>query len=426
MMKKIPVRKKNIEELEMNQLDKFPADDEKSKSSKKQKNNSNLKENHQKDPVLEKEDDGLQVNDDNGENKQSSEFHTNPQILTVDLDNGIKQRQQLKLDEEDQEHIFDDETEAVENKIFSFEDITKMREELDDALNQWRSQRDNAEKSKEIWKKFEAVTSSLAQDLCEQLRLIIEPTLATKLKGDFKTGKRINMKKVISYIASSFRKDKIWLKRVKPNKRQYHVMIGIDDSKSMSLNNAGNIACEALIVICKAMSQLEVGDMAIMSFGESVRLLHPFEKPFSDDSGTEIISQFTFAQKQTQISQFLKQSVRILDLYRGLLSNKSNAEQVQLTFIISDGRLLEREDVVKLVREAQAKMQLIVFILIDQNEKDSVMDLKTISYPNNKLTIEPYIDQFPFPYYILLRDIRQLPEILADSLRQWFELMMKT
>jgi midasin len=49
--------------------------------------------------------------------------------------------------------------------------------------------------------------------------------------------------------------------------------------------------------------------------------------------------------------------------------------------------------------------------------------LKTITYPNNKLTIQNYIDQFPFPYYIILRNIQTLPEILADALRQWFELM---
>lgn len=57
--------------------------------------------------------------------------------------------------------------------------------------------------------RYEALTSDLAADLCEQLRLILEPTLATKLQGDYRTGKRINMKKVIPYIASQFKKDKV-------------------------------------------------------------------------------------------------------------------------------------------------------------------------------------------------------------------------
>ncbi len=47
--------------------------------------------------------------------------------------------------------------------------------------------------------------------------------LATKLMGDYRTGKRINMRKVIPYIASQFKKDKIWLRRTKPSKRNYQV-----------------------------------------------------------------------------------------------------------------------------------------------------------------------------------------------------------
>lgn len=37
-----------------------------------------------------------------------------------------------------------------------------------------------------------------ARELCEQLRLILEPTKCTRLKGDYRTGRRINMKKVIT------------------------------------------------------------------------------------------------------------------------------------------------------------------------------------------------------------------------------------
>ena len=75
----------------------------------------------------------------------------------------------------------------------------------------------------ELWAQYEAETASLAMQLCEQLRLILEPTLTDRLEGDYKTGKRINMKKVIPYIASGFKKDKIWLRRTKPSKRQYQV-----------------------------------------------------------------------------------------------------------------------------------------------------------------------------------------------------------
>lgn len=47
-----------------------------------------------------------------------------------------------------------------------------------------------------LWRRYESLTTRLSQELAEQLRLVMEPTLASKLQGDYKTGKRINMKKV--------------------------------------------------------------------------------------------------------------------------------------------------------------------------------------------------------------------------------------
>jgi hypothetical protein len=46
------------------------------------------------------------------------------------------------------------------------------------------------------WRNIELATMKLSQELAEQLRLVMEPTLASKLQGDYRTGKRINMKKV--------------------------------------------------------------------------------------------------------------------------------------------------------------------------------------------------------------------------------------
>jgi midasin len=50
------------------------------------------------------------------------------------------------------------------------------------------------------WKKLELSTMRMSQELAEQLRLVLEPTLASKLQGDYRTGKRINMKKVIKLL----------------------------------------------------------------------------------------------------------------------------------------------------------------------------------------------------------------------------------
>lgn len=96
------------------------------------------------------------------------------------------------------------------------------------------------------------------------------------------------MKKVVGYIASGFRKDKIWLRRTKPNKRSYQIMIAIDDSESMTLNHSGQLACEAMIMISSALSKLDVGQLSIVKFGESVSVLHPFDRPFSSFDGPKV------------------------------------------------------------------------------------------------------------------------------------------
>lgn len=65
-------------------------------------------------------------------------------------------------------------------------------------------------------------------------------------RGDYRTGKRLNMRKVIPYIASQFRKDKIWLRRTKPSKRQYQICLAIDDSSSMIDNHSKQVKDKAL------------------------------------------------------------------------------------------------------------------------------------------------------------------------------------
>lgn len=49
------------------------------------------------------------------------------------------------------------------------------------------------------------------------------------------------MRKVIPYVASQFRKDKIWLRRTKPSKRQYQICLAIDDSSSMIDNHSKQV-----------------------------------------------------------------------------------------------------------------------------------------------------------------------------------------
>jgi midasin len=286
----------------------------------------------------------------------------------------------------------------------------------------------------------------LSQQLCEQLRVILEPVLATKLRGDYRTGKRINIKKVISYIASQFRRDKIWLRRTKPNKRQYQVMVAIDDSASMSSNGAGRVALEALTVISRALTQLGIGELGVMRFGSDVKLLHAFDKPFSSESGAFVLSSFSFAQQQTDWLKFLQSTVSILETARHSSSMSSSVavEQLQLVFVISDARVQQdRGLVARWAAEALARKQLLVLIIVDvppkattaaaaaksaaeakkAAQRHSILHLKSAFYVDGKMRFVPYLENFPLQYYVLLQDIQSLPELIGNALKQWFEMI---
>ncbi len=277
---------------------------------------------------------------------------------------------------------------AMEVESHNLRDLSKMRERVDTLVNEWRNKGTlDLQTGEQIWRYYEQLTQGLAQELCEQLRLILEPTLATKLKGDYKTGKRINMKKVIPYIASDFKKDKIWLRRTQPSKRQYQVLLAIDDSESMAENRSGDLACQATTLIAKALSQLEVGELAIVSFGQDIKLLHPFEQPFTSESGVKVrrysiihslpqaIMEFTFKQTVTKISNLLDNLIQLLEMAR---SRAPQMEMMQLVLIISDGRFSEKDALKKWIREADQKNMLLVFIIIDnpKNKGSSILDIQ--------------------------------------------------
>ncbi|WOL06186.1 midasin isoform X3 [Canna indica] len=274
------------------------------------------------------------------------------------------------------------------------------------------------------WKRYEVLTTQLSQELAEQLRLVMEPTLASKLQGDYRTGKRINMKKVIPYIASHFRKDKIWLRRTKPNKRNYQVVVAIDDSRSMSESQCGSAAIEALVTVCRAMSQLEIGQFAVASFGKkgNVKLLHDFDQPFTGEAGVKIISSLSFKQDNAIADEPL---VDLLKYLNGMLDSAVSKARTpsgqnplnQFILIIADGRIHEKENLKRRIRDMLNKKRLIALILLD-NPQESIMDLMEASYQGEKLSFTKYLNNFPFPYYIILKNMEMLPRTLADMLRQ--------
>lgn len=272
----------------------------------------------------------------------------------------------------------------------------------------------------EEWLDLEKQTEKISQELCEQLRIILEPTKAKSLKGDYRTGKRINMKKVIAYIASQFRKDKIWLRRTRETGREYQVLIAIDDSFSMNQHGLGEIAKKGLAAIAQSLNKLEVGELGVAAIRQGLTLLHDFSSTFTAEHGAYVLSELQFlygreAGNDMSYPNFVKQCYEFL-------SEKGDSD-LQLVIVISDGRM-NKQKVRPCLRKSQGIFYL--FIIVD-NQESSILDMKStvIEKVAGKSTVKvyPYLEDFPFEYYVVVQSPELLVEVLADVVKQWFELL---
>lgn len=281
--------------------------------------------------------------------------------------------------------------------------------------------KNRSEEDVSLWQVYESKTQDLALLLGEQLRLILEPTVVSKLRGDYRTGKRLNMKRIIPYIASEFRKDKIWLRRAKPAKREYQVMLALDDSKSMGEPAVVDLAFQAITLVGKALGAIEAGQIGIAKFGSSTEILHPLDKPLTPQAGNEVFNKFGFNQQRTNVHQLLETT---LDMFK---ETSNSSEQWKLEIIVSDGIADDHKGLRKLVRRAYDEKVMLVFVVLDALNKDtSILNMNEVRYSSDangmpKLEVVRYMEDFAFDYYVIVRDIADLPMVLASVLRQYFQ-----
>jgi midasin len=69
------------------------------------------------------------------------------------------------------------------------------------------------------------------------------------------------MKRIIPYIASNYRKDKIWLRKSQPDEKNYKIMIAVDNSLSMKEKSVGKLALFSLGILSEAITKAQVGEL---------------------------------------------------------------------------------------------------------------------------------------------------------------------
>lgn len=200
---------------------------------------------------------------------------------------------------------------------------------------------------------------------------MLEPQLSQNLQGDFKTGKRLNMKKVISFIASHYRNDKIWLRRTLPSKRDYKILIAIDDSMSMRESSQGFFSLEAMIALAEALNRLEVGKVAMARIRDRMDLVHSFDDTYTSEKAAHVVSQFAFEHQAPTsadyaMANFVCDANKLLDLQNG---GNSLAVNCPFVIVLSDGRF-NKDNVRRYIREAKEKRYLYIFVILDKQKAD--------------------------------------------------------
>ncbi|KAK1444881.1 hypothetical protein BgAZ_107870 [Babesia gibsoni] len=267
------------------------------------------------------------------------------------------------------------------------------------------------------WRRYREETIGISTTLCEQMRMILDPTLNSSLQGDYKTGKRISIRKLMAFIASNYQRDKIWLRRSKPSKRDYRVVLAIDNSKSMEVSSAGTLALKAFACIYQAMSVLEIGKLSVCKYGGNVPELLLEMDGGEDPSG--VVAGMTFDEEsrhshETGLPELLKFILHYLE---------KREERRKIAIIISDGKF-NKEKARPWIQATISNQIVPLFVILDplSSSNKSILQMKHVREIDGVLTVETFLSNLPFPYYAVIQNLDRLPHIISDLLRQWFAL----
>ncbi|KAH8739554.1 hypothetical protein FG386_001111, partial [Cryptosporidium ryanae] len=245
-----------------------------------------------------------------------------------------------------------------------------------------------------IWNSIQNEILPMVNVLTNQLRIILEPTIRGKMEGSYKTGKKLSMKKVVGYIASEYRKDRMWLRRSKPSKREFNILMCIDNSHSMSTTKNEYMALQSLFMIIQSLQKVEAGNFGVCSFaGDNVRQLVDMTNQIGSRDALNLLRCVNFKEEskdshQNSIPNVLKYSTDLLHSYS---NSGGNGVCHQLIIIITDGRF-NKNKVNSCINYSIQKKCIPVLIIIDNrdNNASSIFDMKSVvKDENGNMTVKP-------------------------------------
>ena len=139
---------------------------------------------------------------------------------------------------------------------------------------------------------------------------------------------------------------------------------------------------------------------------ESDKIIHNFD--FTHESNVS---------HDLSIASFMEAS---LEEFKKSESFETGVENKQLCFIISDGKM-NKDYVRPYIRQAKKRDIIYVFIIVD-SEKASILTTKSVSIgEDGKVKMKLYMSDFPFEYFLIVRNVRELGDVLATTLLQFIQ-----
>jgi midasin len=381
----------------------------KSASRNKEKNQHRVDETREQDDREEQGKDEDQDDNDGDKDYKDDlgENQKDPEVTSELQEEGdITDIPQKKLKQEELEEI-------EEKHLVTMEDVNLYLTLLKDDAHHLSA-------TNTQWSLIEPQLRTKAYNLCEELRNIFKPTKIAGLKGDFRTGKRLNMRKVISYVASNYRKDKIWLRRSDPSQRDYEIALAIDDTLSMAEKNVGYLALESLIILALALSKLEVGKLSVSGVRSGLHEVLSFAQTFTPALGQQILDNFTFAHSDQHSAD-----IGLPAFLSEVLQKFTPGHQGRLLLLLNDGRC--NKDLVRpVVRQLENEGVIVVNVILDKKaEKASVLNIRSTTFETvggkRVPKVTQYMDDYPFSRYIIVQDTSELVSVLVSVLRECIE-----
>lgn len=246
---------------EMEKIDSTKVKDDLDTNNSQKIKEEALEENSENDEMDIDEENQLFEDIESNENKKHEELMTIDDYMKMNLNNENKTRNIQRFISLDDNNIYENGDEKLQEEPQDSDNIQNIKQSETEMIQDFQCWTSNSvstdfEFNMQLWNKLEQLSINNINKLTEQLKIVFEPNKQTKLRGNYKSGKRLNIKKIISFIASNYRNDKIWLRRTLPHERNYYVMLAIDDSLSMKEHNLGFFALESLVIVSTALNKV--------------------------------------------------------------------------------------------------------------------------------------------------------------------------